>query len=153
MCRKNETMLEDVIKLINMIRNGLETEQLDTIIELYDYYRLVDKAIKSTKMFIDGYFLMDINQSIFQETKSFLTPEAKWSYFTQVELKKFNDDILKLTRQCWMIGFSFNSNTKNLLLYHLGKYSSFIPFREHDNKFKFSADCSDRLSYLCLYFI
>ena len=76
-------MLTDVIELIEIIKAGLEDEnqKLNTIIELYDSYRLLHTAILSANTFTTGIFSLDIEEPIFQETESFATPEKKWHIF------------------------------------------------------------------------
>jgi len=144
-------MLKDVLNLTTIIKNGLEQEKLESIVELYDYYRLLIKALDSAYEFVNGHFNIKINEPIFQETESFLSPESKWIYFSKEELKKFNDDMLKFIRESWMINFE-QGKTKEILHYNLWKYSTFTPYnKEKDNKFKFSSNCKEiKYQYLVL---
>jgi hypothetical protein len=134
-------MLSDVVKLTNIIKNGLENEKLKTIIELYDFYRLLNKALNSADEFANGHFNIKISDPIFQETESFLSPESKWAYFSKEELEKFNNDILKFIRESCMINFE-TSDVQKILHDNLWRYSYFIPSnKEYDKKFKFSSNC------------
>ena len=90
MNQRNQTMLEDIVILTNMIKDALETETIDSLVELYDYYRLLDQAIKATKniliddikknlekledfkLYLEYYFLKnDIPKSMFITKQTF----------------------------------------------------------------------------------
>lgn len=140
---KKELILDDVIELTDIISKGLASTKLNEIIELYDCYRFLCIAIASGKSFQNGYFNMDIKNEIFQETESFLSPEIKWQYFTQQQLNKFNKDILKFIRSCVWTDFERDSYYDKILKYNLIKYSSYIPYENHDRKMKLSACCKE----------
>ena len=138
MIEEDSTILEDVVNLTTLIKDALETEPLESMIGLYDYYRMLDKVLRSFHCFINGHFSMDINEEIFQDTESFVSPESKWLYFTQRELKIFNDNILKFMRHSLYIGFSYESNIKKLLSSNLDSLHPKFIVKQYDNKFYFS---------------
>lgn len=78
-----QTILDDVVELSEVIKSAIEKEGLDTIVELYDCYRLLRDVNEYGLNFIDGHFKNDINDSYYQETESFPSPTSKWKYFSQ----------------------------------------------------------------------
>ena len=141
-------MLSDVVELTQLIKTALQDKdvKLDTIVELYDNYRLLCEILDFGYSFVNGYFCMDIAKPLFQETESFLSPEVKWLYFTNRDLKIFNNSITKYIQQINKIGFSRNSYIRDILFYNLSGSSAFKLYVTQYDKIKFR-ECGLKLEY------
>lgn len=127
-------IFDDILILNDDLKRALETTRLTSPIDFYDSYRLLCETILKCEEFQNGHFKNSINLAIYQETESFPSPKSKWKYFTQKELKIFNDILLKYIRSTYYITFE----TPQKFRIKLGRFSGFIPNNEYDNKIKLS---------------
>lgn len=129
-----QNILDDVVELTEVIKDAIEKEGLDTIVELYDCYRFLRDANEEGLFFIEEHFSFDINEAIYQETESFPNPTSKWKFFSNKTLKEFNDYLLKFIRSTYSIGFKESGYYRKIFNHNMSRYSMFIPFPEYDNK-------------------
>ena len=82
-------MLSDIVSLTNMVADNLNTENPKLVFKIYESLKdVIDKVDKTA----NHYLALDFSEEFLQNS-SFGTPEMKWRYFLNENLKSLNKSV------------------------------------------------------------